>query len=197
MNKRPELNTEISTQDFKDFYWYKKELVDFCRSKNLDKRGGKIELANRIEKFLKTGEREPYQEKTKKTSRFDWNTEKLTTETEITDNYKNTENARDFFKNQIGDKFKFNVKFMNWMKAAQGKTLGDAIEKWISITNEIRTDKSHKQIAPQFEYNTYIRDFMKNHPDKTMQEAISYWKIKKSKPGDNKYSPDELRTVTE
>nr|MDA3891554.1 DUF6434 domain-containing protein [Salinivirgaceae bacterium] len=58
-----------------------------------------------------------------------WNTEKLTTETEITDNYKNTENVRALFKNQIGDKFKFNVKFMNWMKYAQGKNLGDAIEQ--------------------------------------------------------------------
>lgn len=193
MNNRPELNTKISIQDFKDFYWYKEELIDFCRSENLDKRGGKIELANRIEKFLETGKREPYQVTVSKTSRFDWNSEKLTIETEITDNYQNTENVRGFFKSQIGDKFKFNVKFMNWMKYAQGRNLGDAIEQWISITNEMRTNKSHKQIAPQFEYNTYIRDFMKDNPDKTLQDAISCWKIKKSKPGDNKYSQTDLK----
>jgi hypothetical protein len=193
MNKRPILNTQISIQDFKDFYWYKEELVDFCRSENLDKRGGKIELANRIERFLETGERESYQEAISKTSRFDWNTEKLTIKTEIADNYQNTENVRAFFKNLIGDKFKFNVKFMNWMKSAQGQTLGEAVEQWISITNEMRTDKSHKQIAPQFEYNTYIRDFMKDNPDKTLQDAINCWKIKKSKPGDNKYSKTDLK----
>ena len=193
MNNRPELNTKISIQDFKDFYWYKEELIDFCRSENLDKRGGKIELANRIEKFLETGKREPYQVTVSKTSRFDWNSEKLTIETEITDNYQNTENVRGFFKSQIGDKFKFNVKFMNWMKSAQGRNLGDAIEQWISITNEMRTNKSHKQIAPQFEYNTYIRDFMKDNPDKTLQDAISCWKIKKSKPCDNKYSQTDLK----
>lgn len=192
MDKRPKLNTEISIQDFKDFYWYKEELVDFCRSENLYTRGGKTELASRIVRFLKTGERESYQVNTPKTSRFDWNSEKLTTETEITDNYKNTENVREFFENQIGNKFKFNVKFMNWMKSSQGKTLGDAIEQWIFIRNEIRTDKSHKQIAPQFEYNTYIRDFMKDNPDRTMLEAISYWKIKKSKSGDNKYSQTDI-----
>ena len=193
MNKRPILNKQISIQDFKDFYWYKEELVDFCRSENIDKRGGKIELENRIEKFLKTGEREPYKTKVSKTSRFDWNTEKLTTETEIPDNYQNTENVREFFKNQIGDKFKFNVKFMNWMKSSHGLTLRNAIEQWISITNEMRTDKSDKLIAPQFEYNTYIRDFMKDNPDKTLQDAISCWKIKKSKPGDNKYSQTDLK----
>jgi len=193
MKDRPELNAKISIQDFKDFYWYKEELINLCRSENLDKGGGKIEIAKRIEKFLKTGKCEGYQAKIPKTSRFDWNTEKLTTETEITDNYKNTENVREFFKNQIGDKFKFNVKFMNWMKSAQGKTLGDAIEQWISITNEIRTDKSHKQIAPQFEYNAYIRDFMKDNPDKTLKDAISCWQFKKSEPGDNKYCKSDLK----
>lgn len=192
MNNKPELNKKISIQDFRDFYWYKEELIDFCRSENLDKRGGKIELANRIEKFLETGKREPYQTTVSKLSRFDWNTEKLTIKTEITDNYQNTENVRRFFKTYIGDKFKFNVKFMNWMKSAQGLTLGDAIEQWISITNEMRTDKSHKQIEPQFEYNTYIRDFVKDNPDRTLQDAISCWKIKKSKPGNNKYSQTDL-----
>ena len=193
MNNKPELNAKISIQDFKDFYWYKEELIDFCRSENLDKTGGKIELAKRIEKFLQTGERVPNQEKGSKTSRFDWNTAKLTIETEITDNYRNTENVRAFFKSQIGDKFKFNVKFMNWMKTAQDRTLGDAIEQWISITNRMRTDKSEKQIAPQFEYNTYIRDFMKDNPDKSLHDAINSWKIKKSKPGDNKYTKSDLR----
>lgn len=193
MKNRPKLNTKISIQDFKDFYWYKEELIDFCRSENLDKRGGKIELAKRIENFLQTGERLPFQEKKSKTSRFDWNTEKLTIETEITDNYKNTENVREFFKNQIGDKFKFNVKFMNWMKTAQGKNLGDAVELWISITEEMRTDKTEKTIAPQFEYNTYIRDFLKDNPSKSLQDAINYWKIKKSKPGDNKYTKSDLK----
>lgn len=192
MNNKPELNKKISIQDFRDFYWYKEELIDFCRSENLDKRGGKIELANRIEKFLETGKREPYQTTVSKLSRFDWNTEKLTIKTEITDNYQNTENVRRFFKTYIGDKFKFNVKFMNWMKSAQGLTLGDAIEQWISITNEMRTDKSHKQIEPQFEYNSYIRDFVKDNPDRTLQDAISCWKIKKSKPGNNKYSQTNL-----
>ncbi len=193
MKNRPELNTKILIQDFKDFYWYKEELLDFCREENLDKRGGKIEIANRIEKFLKTGERELYQKKDSIKSRFNWNTEKLTVATEITDNYKNTENVRVFFRSKIGEKFKFNVRFMDWMKTAEGKTLGDAIEQWISIANQMRTDKSQKQIAPQFEYNTYIRDFMKANPEKTLQEAIICWKIKKSQPGDNKYSQFDIK----
>lgn len=82
---------------------------------------------------------------------------------------------------------------MNWMKSAQGKTLGDAIEQWILITERMRNDKTEKQIAPQFEYNTYIRDFMKDNPDKSLQDAIGTWKIKKSKPGDNEYTKSDWK----
>lgn len=195
MENKPKLNKNISIQDLKDFYWYKEELIDFCRLEKLDKRGGKIELANRIEKYLKTGEREKYQNDAPKTSRFDWNIENLTDETIISDNYKNTENVRAFFKQKIGDKFKFNVKFMNWMKSARGKTLGDAVEKWIEITEEIRTDKSHKEIAPQFEYNTYIRDFLKDNPILDRNKALECWKIRKMMRGDNIYRRIDLELI--
>jgi hypothetical protein len=37
-----------------------------------------------------------------------------------------------------------------------------------------------------------FRDFLKDNPNKTRNDAIKYWKIKKSKPGDNKYSKHDL-----
>ncbi len=187
MNQRPELNKNISIQDFKNFYWYKKELVDFCRSENLDQNGGKIELANRIEFYLSTGKRAYGSPKTACVSRFDWNNEKLSTSTLITDSYKNTENVRAFFKEQIGKKFSFNVAFMNWMKSAQGKNLGDAVEMWIKIKNEIKENKFPKDIAPQFEYNTYVRDFLRDNPNKRLSDAIRCWNAKKAMSGDKKY----------
>jgi len=55
MEKRPELNKEISVKDFQDFYWYKEELIEFCRIESLDKRGDKIELSDRIEEYLRIG----------------------------------------------------------------------------------------------------------------------------------------------
>ncbi len=111
----------------------------------------------------------------------------------ITDNYRNTKNVREFFKAHLGNQFKFNVQFMVWMKTAQGKTLKDATEQWLFIQNEMKTNKKDKNIVPQFEYNTYIRDFFKDNPDKSLQDAIRCWKIKKSKPGDNKYSKSDLK----
>ena len=105
IEKRPDLNNNISLKDFKDFYWLKKELVAFCKENNIDHSGGKIEITNRIIYFYTT------RNKIKKTkinakkskSNFNWNVEKLTFETIITDNYKNTENIRQFFTIEIGN----------------------------------------------------------------------------------------------
>ncbi len=195
MNTRPKLNSKISIEDFKDFYWYKEELIEFCRDKGLKTSGGKIEISQRIENYLKTGQKTSKSEKvkTKAQSNFDWQNEKLSLKTIITDNYKNTKNVRLFFENQIGKKFKFNVEFMHWMKTNRGKNLEDAVKQWILISNEMRANKKEKQIAPQFEYNTYIRDFLKDNPDKTFYDAIACWKVKKSKSGDNKYDKLDLK----
>lgn len=51
MNERPELNG----MTFRNFYYLKQELVEFCRENALLVSGGKIELTDRIACFLDTG----------------------------------------------------------------------------------------------------------------------------------------------
>ena len=196
IEKRPELTKNISAEDFADFYWLKAELLHFCRTEKLNIGGGKLELAKRIEKYLETGIREKNTAAPKRTiSKYDWNNEKLTLETIITDNYKNTENVRLFFVEQIGSKFKFNVMFMNWMKGASGKTLKQAVVKWSEIAEIMKIDKSPKEIPPQFEYNTYIRDFLKDNSGKSKNEAVRCWKIKRTLRGNNKYEKSDLEFI--
>jgi len=65
MEKRPELNLSISPKDFQDFYWLKKELVNFCRKEGLKTTGSKIEIAERIENYLKTGKKNTTRKKIK------------------------------------------------------------------------------------------------------------------------------------
>ena len=55
LNKRPNLNKDINLKDFKDFYWLKEELVTFCREIGINSSGGKIDIANKIEVYLRTG----------------------------------------------------------------------------------------------------------------------------------------------
>jgi len=191
---RPDLNKDISLKDFKDFYWLKKELVNFCKILEISTSGGKIEIANRISHYISTG-KVIKPEKLNIKSTFNWNNEKLTRTTILTDNYKNGESVRCFFINEIGNHFSFNVIFMKWIKENIGKTLGDAILEWNKI-NEFKKDKNNiSDIAPQFEYNRYMRDFLKDNSALSRKEAMKYWKLKSSIRGTNEYESADLELI--
>ena len=191
---RPELDENLSAESFQAYYWLKEELVCFCREIGINRRGGKREIADRIYNYLETGEidAKPSRRQAKASSHFDWNNETLSVNTLISDNYRNTENVRAFFRREIGVQFKFNTPFMNWMKMNHGKTLGDAIVEWKRIA-DLKKDKNYQtDIAPQFEYNRYTRDFHANNPALTAKDAIHCWKIKRSRPGRNVYEEADL-----
>lgn len=190
---RPNLNKNISSKDFQDFYWLKEELVLFCRSSGISASGGKKELEERIVQYLEQGKvisSEPKKKKSKTT--FNWGNEQLNLTTIITDNYKNSENVRSFLIENIGLHFSFNTQFMRWMKENEGKTLSDAIEEWKRI-HELKKDKSYlSEIAPQFEYNKYMRAFLADNPDRSSKDAMAFWNMKKKLRGSNEYQKSDL-----
>ena len=61
---------------------------------------------------------------------FDWHYSVLSSHTIIEPDYRNTQNVRRFFKDEIGEAFKFDRPFMSWMQDNAGKTLGDAVDEW-------------------------------------------------------------------
>jgi hypothetical protein len=61
---------------------------------------------------------------------FDWHSGEITRTTPITSAYRNTQNVRRFFLAECGSAFKFDRAFMAWLKAAAGKTMGEAVEEW-------------------------------------------------------------------
>jgi len=197
IEEKPKLNNKISLQDFKDFYWLKAELVSFCKENNINRSGGKIEITNRIIYFIETGKNlgKTKINAQKSKSNFNWNIEKLSCETVITDNYKNTENVRQFFTVEIGKHFKFNVLFIHWIKQNIGKTLKDAIEEWNRIYI-LKKDKNYKsEIGIQFEYNTYIRDFLEDNPKMSIRDAKKYWMLKREIRGSMKYTKSDLELI--
>ena len=171
----------------------KSELVTFCKEIGISTNGGKIELTEKIKYFLTTGKVKKQEAKPNKSvSKFDWNTEILTATTIITDNYKNTENVRQFFTENIGTHFSFNVKFMNWMKVNVGKTLNEAMNEW-KMLRELNKDKNYKtEIKPQFEYNRYMRAFLADNPNLSSKDAMKFWKLKRAKRGTNEYEQTDL-----
>lgn len=55
MEERAVLDKQLDSRTFRDFYYLKEELADFCRKNSFPASGGKIELTDRIAHFLDTG----------------------------------------------------------------------------------------------------------------------------------------------
>ncbi len=53
---RPTLHKDLDSSTFREYYYLKEELVNFCRENGLPVSGGKIELTDRIAYFLDTGD---------------------------------------------------------------------------------------------------------------------------------------------
>ena len=191
MSDRPELNTNIDSATFREYYYLKEELVAFCRENGLPVSGGKLELTERIAHFLDTGtiiNNTSKRPQRKVSADFD-----ITPSSIIEDNFVCSEKHRAFFKNEIGASFSFNVLFQKWLKSNAGKTYSDAIAAYHQIMADKKKGKS--TIDRQFEYNTYIRDFFADNPGKTLDDAIICWKYKKSLKGHNKYERSDLNAL--
>jgi hypothetical protein len=61
---------------------------------------------------------------------FDWHSSRITRRTAVTASYRNTQNVRRFFKAQCGEHFRFDRSFMAWLRAAPGRTMGEAADEW-------------------------------------------------------------------
>ncbi len=61
---------------------------------------------------------------------FDWHSGDITRATPITKSFRKTQKVRRFFKAQCGDVFRFDRDFIAWLKAAVGKTMGEAVDEW-------------------------------------------------------------------
>lgn len=191
IDERPDLDLRLSAEIFRQYYYLKEELVDFCRKNNLQATGSKSELSERIAVFLESGKRIRAERKNQKTQ----SAGEIKPNDIIEENFVCSEKHRAFFKEQVGKSFSFNVAFQKWLKSNAGKTYADAITAYHQILQEKKSAKSKGEIEKQFEYNTYIRDFFAANKDKTLEQAIKCWKFKKSQKGHNKYEDSDLAVL--
>lgn len=189
MSKRPNLDKNLGSKTFKEYYYLKEELVDFCRKNNLQITGGKLELIERISNFLDTGKSTHKTHTTRRTKIVD----EITLDTVIEENFVCSERHRLFYKEHIGKSFSFNVQFQKWLKSNSGKTYQDSINAYYQLLEDKKKNKT--AIDKQFEYNTYIRDFFNDNKDKSLDQAIKCWKYKKNLKGSNKYEKEDLKKL--
>ncbi len=182
------LTKDLKADEFFEYYFLKEELKDFCRHEGLKVSGNKQDLERRIVHYLKTGDE--LKETAFKQKSFETSFE-IKLDAKLGENFKCSEDKREFFKNEIGNSFKFNVKFQKWLKANPDKTYLDAINAY----HEIQNSKEKTEIGKQFQYNQYIRDFFEDNKDKSLEDAIECWKYKKSLKGHNKYQKSDLEIL--
>jgi hypothetical protein len=188
--KRSILDKNISVENFENFYWYKKELQNFCKNLKISTNGKKLELKERIIYFLKTGNLLEKKSQ-KKTKRVD--VKEISLNSVIEKNFRMTNQIRNFFKSYIGDHFHFTVHNMLYIKKNLGKiTYEDYINEW-KLEFEKRKNKNYKpKISKSCEYNQYIRDFFSENKSLKLKDAIKCWNFKKSMFGNNKYNKKDL-----
>ncbi|MFK7981190.1 MAG: DUF6434 domain-containing protein [Saprospiraceae bacterium] len=191
--KRPDLLDIKTEEELRQWYWLKAELVAYCKAIKISYVGNKAEITDRIARILTTGIVEIKKTNKKGKPNSNWAKEILTLETIITDSYKNGTNTRNFFKKQLDEKFKFNIVFMDWMKANCGKTLKDAVEVWLALEARKKNKNFKSTIPTSNQYNQYMRDFFADNPDKTIKDARKYWLLKRSLSGSNKYERADLK----
>ena len=183
------LTKDLKPEEFNEYYFLKEELKDFCRDEGLKISGSKQDLERRIIHYLETGEY--LRETTTKSLPNEVNEIKL--DSKLGENFKCSEDKREFFEKEIGKGFKFKVKFQKWLKSNPDKTYQDAIDAYYEIQNS----KEKTDIGKQFQYNQYIRDFFEDNDGKSLDDAIKCWKYKKSLKGHNKYEKSDLIVLDE
>ncbi len=92
MNERPELDRQLDSAVFREYYYLKEELVRFCHENGLPTSGGKQELTERIAHYLETGKVLPSAPKPKKSGA----PAEITGDSIIEENFACTEKHRAF-----------------------------------------------------------------------------------------------------
>lgn len=185
--KRPKLTNRLDPKTFKECYFLKAELTNFCKENRLSTAGMKPEISERIYQFLKTGKKIKFTQE-KNTS---CDSDKLLTPKTVVVNYKNDPATRDFFIKHIGKHFKFSARVNIFRKAAIAKgekiTYGDLIKEWLK-EHELRKNKSIKlPIMKSCEYNQFTRDYYAENPHAPRKSVIAAWKQARILAGEHTY----------
>lgn len=182
MSTRPPFAQIKSYQEFSQYYWYREELIEICRSLGIPSSGMKTELNRTIEAYF-NGETIKEKHKIKYTK---------PTATNISLSTKLLESGftfgprfRQFFAEQTGiQNFKYNADMVATVKKVKEDndtdfTLGDLLEIFYGRKTYATYDKSALQ------WNRFVKDFCAdprtaNIPDKLKTAALLWSKVRES-----------------
>lgn len=177
---RPLLTPALSPENFRAWYWLKKELQDFCSTQALPTSGSKEDLSARVLAHL-SGEPLPstltIHTKASPSARRSAMPQSLTPDTVIGPGWRLNEALRAFFVAHTTPAFRFNQALRDLFKNPQGQTLAQAVAMYqTSLT------KGPSPIQRQFQFNQHIRDYFEQHPGATRAQALQAWQDKRQTP---------------
>ena len=173
------LHRDWAVENFRRAYWLKRDLLDFCRREHLATGGGKLDLTERIARYLEIGKCEEAP-KSAIPQRQGKMAGPLLLTTLIPEGCRCSQDVRAFFEQELGSGFHFNQVMREYLWNNPGRTLGDAAQAW-RAAREQGTIK--REIAPQFEYNRFTRAFYEAHPGASRAEVIEAWKRERARRG--------------
>ena len=147
-SNRNKLNKNLKASEFKEYYFLKEELKEFCRNEGLKLSGSKSQLEERIICYLDTGKSSDDSNPTKNNTNFQKSnlnkaiaSEEITLDSILGENFKCSEDKREFFEKEIGKGFKFKVQFQKWLKSNPDKTYQDAINAMLIMSFKTQKKK--------------------------------------------------------
>ncbi len=186
-NFRPLLTEELTPEIFKEYYWDKKELVEFCSKHKIPAVGGKLELASRIERFLESGKVDGV---TIRKRKYEFDSEKVIFSSRKVINFKCDTKTREYFVREIGQHFKFNEYLRQFVKVTDlevNLTYGDLVAGWLSHELEKKNAKHKPFISKQFQFNQFQRDFYNANKNARREAMLEAWKLVRSVAGQATY----------
>lgn len=177
---RPPLTSALSPENFRAWYWLKKELQAFCSAQALPTSGSKEDLSGRVLAHL-SGEPSPTplttHAKASPSARRSAMPQTLTPDTVIGPGWRLNEALRAFFVAHTNPAFRFNQALRDLFKNPQGQTLAQALAVY---QNSLMQGPS--PIQRQFQFNQHIRDYFEQHPGATRAQALQAWQHKRQTP---------------
>lgn len=168
---KPDIIDIKTEKELRPWYWTKAELREAAKFHGVSPAGAKFDVLDRICDKLEGRPLKPHKISFK--SKFNWSSERITSTTVITDSYKSSAKVREFMQSKVPG-FKFNITFLKWVKANQGKTMADAVEYYKYIKKSEESGR-RAAIEPHNQFNKYLRDFFKDNPSLTQKEAKQCW----------------------
>lgn len=158
-----DIKLSMSLDEFNKTYFYKYELINFCKKNHLPYQWVlKFDLEKIIQRFLQ-GEHIPIEPKIKKENT--WVQDILWLESEVTDNYRSNQETRVFFESVIGKKFRFCGALMHYKKLHPQEyvTYQDLVNiRYQEQENKKNGISTTKEYYKANRYNEFVKEFYKD-----------------------------------